>query len=221
MTHQEARDVTTRIKAGIDDLATLLTQAHDGRAWVVLGYRSWGSYVRAEFGLSRSRSYEVLEQDRVSRALRAAANDTDVPRVSARMAASIKLALPEVTRSIRDRLSADPSEDTSAVVRDAIRETLRSVVPRRRGVLARQGGSNRGIVKDFKGTDLGLKSGVTYDFDSLSRAIDFLAAMPSVEKIWPTLSEDKLQQLDRLPTATRRVQELATMWSAWSGQSPP
>jgi hypothetical protein len=61
MTKSCARDLTDRIKAGVNDVAELLHRAHEGRAWVALGYVSWKEYCRAEFQMSKPRSYQLLE----------------------------------------------------------------------------------------------------------------------------------------------------------------
>src|ERR1700678_1288895 len=60
LSEAEARSLTDRIKAGVQQTFELLFEAHERRAWAVLGYRSWEQYVRREFDLSRSRSYELL-----------------------------------------------------------------------------------------------------------------------------------------------------------------
>src|SRR5262249_20100406 len=57
----EARKLTIRIRAGMRQACLLLLEAHDRGAWKAMGYRSWDNYVHQEFGLSRSRSYELLD----------------------------------------------------------------------------------------------------------------------------------------------------------------
>jgi Bifunctional DNA primase/polymerase, N-terminal len=49
------------MKAGVTDVAELLHRAHGGRAWVALGYVSWKEYCRAEFQMSKPRSYQLLK----------------------------------------------------------------------------------------------------------------------------------------------------------------
>jgi hypothetical protein len=68
-----ARQLTSRIRAAVGDVCLLLLEAHQRRAWVSLGYRTWQEYVRYELNLSRSRSYELLEHGRVVQALEAPA----------------------------------------------------------------------------------------------------------------------------------------------------
>ena len=61
MTKSCARDLTDRIRAGVTDVAELLHRAHEGRAWVALGYPSWAEYCKAEFEMSKTRSYQLLD----------------------------------------------------------------------------------------------------------------------------------------------------------------
>ena len=61
MTKSCARDLTDRIKAGVNDVAEMLHRAHEGRAWEALGYASWKDYCTAEFQMSKRRSYQLLD----------------------------------------------------------------------------------------------------------------------------------------------------------------
>lgn len=46
----QARQVTDKIRAGLEGVYQLIQSAYSGRAWGVLGYRSWDDYVQREFG---------------------------------------------------------------------------------------------------------------------------------------------------------------------------
>jgi len=83
LTRTAARDLTDRIKRAATQICLLLLEAHDGRAWSSLGYRSWEAYARQEFRMSRSRSYELLDQARVLQAVRSAAEISAIPDISA------------------------------------------------------------------------------------------------------------------------------------------
>ena len=52
-----------------------MLEAHDRRAWQALGYPTWEQYVKKEFNLSRSRSYQLLDRAKVTHALFAAGLD--------------------------------------------------------------------------------------------------------------------------------------------------
>lgn len=50
-----ARELTDRIKVGVDAIWELIKQAYQSRAWSALGYSSWDDYCTREFGTSRIR----------------------------------------------------------------------------------------------------------------------------------------------------------------------
>ena len=71
LTPDEARQLTDKIKKGLTDTWELIKEAYKKRADRVLGYGSWDSYCRAEFGSSYLR---VPPEDRaeIIRSLRQA-----------------------------------------------------------------------------------------------------------------------------------------------------
>jgi hypothetical protein len=210
MSTVEAREITARIKAKVDGVAELILEAHDRRAWAALGYRSWERYVKAEFGFSRSRSYEMLDQARVKRALKAVAGRA-IPHVPARTAAAIRPILPKVVNTIQRRLRAEAS-DPDAIVREVIRDTmshLRRHSPANAGPRVSSGPmralTQRGHLR------AAIKSRAV-DLDTLVAVVDFLAEMPPALEIWRALSDKDLRRLSRLPAANHRLHELASQW---------
>lgn len=55
ITAAQARELTDRIKVGVEAIWELVKQAYQARAWVALGYDSWDDYCTREFGTSRIR----------------------------------------------------------------------------------------------------------------------------------------------------------------------
>lgn len=55
LSHSQARDLTDRIKVGVEAIWELIKQAYQSRAWAALGYDSWDDYCTREFGTSRIR----------------------------------------------------------------------------------------------------------------------------------------------------------------------
>ena len=55
LSHSQARDLTDRIKVGVEAIWELIKQAYQSRAWAALGYNSWDDYCTREFGTSRIR----------------------------------------------------------------------------------------------------------------------------------------------------------------------
>lgn len=51
----QARELTDRIRVGVEAVWELVKQAYQSRAWSVLGYDSWDDYCTREFGTSRIR----------------------------------------------------------------------------------------------------------------------------------------------------------------------
>ena len=51
----QARELTDRIKVGVEAIWELVKQAFQSRAWAALGYDSWDDYCTREFGTSRIR----------------------------------------------------------------------------------------------------------------------------------------------------------------------
>ena len=81
-----AKQLTSLIREGIEaalghlsEAWELLLEAHNRQAWKVLGYDSWGEYVHTEFDMSRSRSYQLLDQANVTQALMRAAIEATKP----------------------------------------------------------------------------------------------------------------------------------------------
>ncbi len=124
-----AEVLTQRIKTEISHVCLLLAEAHDRRAWAVLGHPTWDQYVRNEFGYSRSRSYEILDQARVVRAIQEAAGSASIPDLSAYAARQIKPYLQQVVNEIRDRVAAAGS-------RREYKEIVNQVVARARSMAA-------------------------------------------------------------------------------------
>lgn len=69
----EARALTDEIKGSVERTWLLLSNAHERKAWAALGYGSWRDYAMAEFGLSQSHAYRLLDAARVVREIEAAA----------------------------------------------------------------------------------------------------------------------------------------------------
>lgn len=62
----QARELTDRIKVGVEAVWELVKQAYVSRVWDVLGYPSWDDYCTREFGTSRIRLPREERQEVVS-----------------------------------------------------------------------------------------------------------------------------------------------------------
>lgn len=139
MDKADATALTRRIRTAVDDLWEMLLEAHDRKAWKVLGYATWEAYVTTEFSMSRRHSYRLLDQGRVINAVRRATgvlcpsgsqNRTGRGRtrtlsapsanidISERDARDLKPDLPAVTEEIKGRVEA--GEDPKKAVDETI-----------------------------------------------------------------------------------------------------
>jgi hypothetical protein len=114
LTETEARDLTIEIQRTSVRLWLLVTEAHDRQAHDALGYDTWDDYVRAEFKMSPSRSYQLIDTGHVMRELAAAGADIDhmVPPTT-RVVARIKNQLPAVRKAVREAVRMGASPDSA------------------------------------------------------------------------------------------------------------
>lgn len=110
MTKEEAIELTKDIQSTTAALYVLLKQAHDEKAWVAMGYKSWANYIENEFEFSRARSYQLINQANVIEEINDASG---VPLyITEREARSIKKRLPEITEKLKkDVKNAGLSEE--------------------------------------------------------------------------------------------------------------
>lgn len=121
---EEARLLTSEITKTTNRLWLLVTEAHDRSAHFALGYETWDEYVRAELGMSRSRSYQLLDTGHVMRELAAGGVDIDTAKIpTARVVARVKDKLPAVRRAARQALKEGtrPDEALKALARESRR----------------------------------------------------------------------------------------------------
>ena len=173
-----ARELTARIKSTSSRLSELLLQANEGRAWISLGYHTWEAYARSEFGISRSRSYELLDHARVMRRLREETGLSAIPDINVHMAGLVKPRLPEVIEAIRQQVVATPPDEAvkAAMVvleraRDerALQRTM-NAAPRKR----REPGSALTVLVEPSEPTL----------IALVEAIGHIASMPGIDESW-------------------------------------
>lgn len=131
LTTAEARALTDEIKHAAERVWSLLLQAHERGAWKALEYPTWESYVRAEFDMSRSRSYQILDQGRVVREITAAAGVSTMVDIDEREARDLRPHLPHVAAAVRERVERLPL-DAAPVERERI---VREIVTEARATL--------------------------------------------------------------------------------------
>lgn len=119
MDKADATALTRRIRTAVDGLWDMLLQAYDRKAWKALGHKTWEAYVKAELGIGRSRSYQLLDQGRVIEAVRRSTGDLSTKvDISERDARDIKPDLSALTKEVKARVEA--GEDPKKAAADAI-----------------------------------------------------------------------------------------------------
>jgi hypothetical protein len=216
-----ARSLTERIRAATRELCLLLLEAHNQRAWKALGYESWSTYVHEELGMSRSRSYELLDHARVIRALQAAAETSDIPEISPYAARQIKPCLDQVVTNIQDRLrnaSAGATMTTLGIIESSVELQRRRIAgrretetdegaeparPRRGALLALPARNETWAPAKRSERDDGL------DLARLHEAVRCLATMPSPAHVAAAAPHDVGGLLTEVEQALRWLGELA------------
>jgi hypothetical protein len=197
-----ARELTQRIKMATRAVCELLLEAHQRHIWPLLGYPTWERYVHTEFGLSRSRSYELLDQGRVIKAIRTAAGMSGIPDISAHAASQLKPHLREVVQLIRVRTEGVSQEDAADIVAEVVRQQ-RGLLPGRRGRVDGEPAIAAADVERF------------YD------AIEKLARMPPVADTIAELSGGAAPPPARILVAYRWLTEFAQEWSRRRSDAMP
>jgi hypothetical protein len=193
-----ARALTESIRSAGRGLCLLMLEAHDRRAWRALGYGTWERYVRREFGISRSRSYELLDQGRVVLAIREAAGTAEVPFVSAYAALQLKPRLAALLDTVRRRTRGLAGHETFHVV-------SRLVDDFRRG-----GADPRG---EPPGPDPVAHGGTQELSSELRQVVERLSHMPPADEVLRDLDAEQLEWLRSLPDALRWLSDFTSMSS--------
>lgn len=127
LSFEEARNLTSTIRNAAQMLWVLIKRAHQGKAWHALGYGSWEKYVRAEFDMSRSRAYQILDQAQVITEIEAVVPDGTTVVLSEAAARDLKGVLNEVLPEIQEK--------TEGLTPDAAEEVLNSILSEQRAAL--------------------------------------------------------------------------------------
>lgn len=112
----EARELTEMIQRTSVRLWLLVTEAHDRKAHIALGYETWADYARAELNMSESRSYQYLDTGHVMKAL--AAGGVDIERTSpppTRVVARVKDRLTDVRKTAEAAASSGDGDINKAI----------------------------------------------------------------------------------------------------------
>lgn len=111
-TEAEARAITLSIKAYAKQTCFKLADAHDGRAYLAMGYDTFEAYCAVELDISRSRGYQLLRHAAAMREIGEAAGidpvSTNVDTTEGRTRAIDTTA---VAAKVAERVAAEPDAD--------------------------------------------------------------------------------------------------------------
>lgn len=128
LTETQARSLTETIRNAVDVIWALIARAHAGKAWKALGYDTWGEYVEVEFDMSRSRSYQLLNQAHVVNEIEAVVPEGTKIDISEAAARDLKGVLEDVVPQIKEATAGLDPEAASDVLDEIVtqqREKLR------------------------------------------------------------------------------------------------
>jgi hypothetical protein len=186
LSRRDAEVLTARIRSGSRDLSLLVLEAHERRAWRALSYRTWDAYVRAELGLSRSRSYELIDHARVLLTLKSAANLVEFPNISPHVANQIRPVLGTVVADIRRKAEGGTGP---RVIQEAIRSALTANKRNAAGAEPQPADS--------------------FEPSRLTRTVEYLAALPPPSVVAALLTREQMHGLKRVAGAAAWLSALA------------
>jgi hypothetical protein len=202
LTKAEALSLTEKVKRNMHQVSVLLLEAHRRQVWKPLSYPSWEQYVRKEFGISRSRSYELLDHGVVVTAVMRTANLTAYPNISAHAAQKIKPQLPLLLETISRRTATLGPEQAQTVipliVRDLNRQHQRNGYPADGSAHIDEGGDGR-------------RNGI--GLTSLYAAVECLAALDPPADLARRIPAEDWPRFARLLEAMQWLVEFSQIWT--------
>mgnify|MGYP001501418733 FL=1 len=123
MTRNAARELTEQIKATATATYVLIHRAHEYKVWLSLDYSSWADYVESEFDMSKSRSYQLINQAKVVDAIQDVVPDGTKVSLTEAQARDVEKALPRITERIRKETENQSPETASKTVNKVVQET--------------------------------------------------------------------------------------------------
>lgn len=233
LSEEQARSITDTIRNAVDVVWMLIARAHAGKAWEALGYETWADYVKDEFNMSRSRSYQLLDQARVVAEIESAVPEGTVVSITEAAARDLKGVLEEVVPEIRERtagLDPDEASDVLAEIVEEQRERLRERQVDQDdddfddGYVGQGGGSGnyRGdddsepLYDDLDGVDVvAIRQAVNAAHDLYS-SLSALAGLPDdLDDVVNIIPRERYSQIDdNLAQAQENLGRFADLWES-------
>lgn len=121
----EAQKITNAIKSSVTATYLLIAEAHERKAHKALGYDTWAEYVRDEFDISSSRSYQLLDLSKTIKEIESVTPDGTKIKLTEAQARDIKRELPRITEQVEEEtrdLEPEEASDRVAEIIDDIRD---------------------------------------------------------------------------------------------------
>ena len=134
----QAVKLTETIRNASEVLWVLISRAHAGKAWLALGYESWEGYVYAEFDMSRSRSYQILDQGKVIREIQTAVPEGTEIHMTEAAARDLRGILDEVIPQIKEKTEGLEPHQATIVVDQILEEKRNSVIESKQEATTRE-----------------------------------------------------------------------------------
>lgn len=116
MSRDAAKELTEQIRSMATATYVLVKRAYDYKAWMALGYDSWGDYVTSEFSISRSRSYQLINQAKVIEAISESAPDGTSVTITEAQARDVERALPKITDRVKKETAGQDPEEAGETI---------------------------------------------------------------------------------------------------------
>lgn len=122
MTRDEAKELTEAIKASAMTMYAFVKRAHDGKIWKSMGYNTWADYVIGELDMSAGRSYQLINQAKVTEELESAAPDGTKVTITEAQARAIKSELPRITSRVKTETASDEPSVAAKKINEIVQD---------------------------------------------------------------------------------------------------
>lgn len=117
---EQARHITEAIRSAATATYLLLTEAYNKKAHLAMGYDSWSAYVKGEFDMSASRSYQLLDLGKTVKMIEGASPEGTDVKLTEAQARDIKRELPRITERVEEETYGMSPEEASERVKEII-----------------------------------------------------------------------------------------------------
>ena len=126
LSDSEAKELTDEITAYMrrasEKIHELVARAHAGKAHIALGYATWGDYVTGELDMSVSRSYQLINLNRVISAFDEALPDGASVELTEAVARDVHKDLDAIAGRIREETASLGADDAAARAGEIVEE---------------------------------------------------------------------------------------------------